>query len=131
MAADPARRERRERLLAAHVAAENVVDVDAVIETFSHPRYELVPLNEVYDGEAEVRRYYLEKEARGRLVYEVAGLYHSDNAVVVEVRNLSTRHPKPDRAEFPSIAIFFFDEDDLLTCERVYWDTRNYDEVNG
>lgn len=124
-------RARRERLLTAHVDAENISDVDAVIATFSHPRYELVPTGEVFDGEAEVRRYYREKESRARFRYEVAALYHGDDAVIVEVRNFSTAEPPPSRREFPSLAIFYFDADDLLTCERVYWDTRSYDEAAG
>jgi hypothetical protein len=123
-------RERRERLLAEHVAAENDDDVDAVIATFSRPRYELVPGGEIYDGEAQVRRYYREKAGRGRRRYEVAGLYHSDNAVIVEVRTLSMEPEPPYRVDLPSIAIFFF-EGAELTCERVYYDLRSFELVAG
>jgi hypothetical protein len=59
-------RKARDEILAVHVDAENRGDADAVIATFKHPRYERVPVGEIFDGEAEVRRYYREKEARGR-----------------------------------------------------------------
>ena len=32
--------------------SENVHDFDTTIGTFSHPRYEIVPTGDVYDGEA-------------------------------------------------------------------------------
>ena len=43
-------RKARDKTLAAHVDAENRNDVDAVIATFRHPRYELVPVGEIFDG---------------------------------------------------------------------------------
>ena len=39
-----------------HMESENVHDFDATIGTFGHPRYEIVPTGDVYDGEEEVRR---------------------------------------------------------------------------
>ncbi|HEX4399283.1 MAG TPA: hypothetical protein VH136_16715 [Trebonia sp.] len=44
-------RKARDTTLAAHVDAENRNDVDAVIATFKHPRYELVPVGEIFDGD--------------------------------------------------------------------------------
>ena len=114
-------RKARDELLAAHVDAENLGDVDAVIATFKHPRYELVPVGEIFDGEAEVRRYYREKEARGRRRYEVVRAYHADDAVIVEIRTLSLEPRPPYRVDLPSIAVFEFDGADLM-CERVYYD---------
>ena len=77
-------RKARYEILAVHVDAENRNDVDAVIATFRHARYELVPVGEIFDGEAEVRRYYREKEARGRTVYEQgdleAGIWYASMA---------------------------------------------------
>ena len=46
-----------------HMESENVHDFDATIGTFGHPRYEIVATGEIYDGEAEVRRYYGETRA--------------------------------------------------------------------
>jgi hypothetical protein len=85
-------RKARDGILAVHVNAENRNDVDAVIATFKHPRYELVPVGEIFDGEAEVRRYYREKEARGRRRYEVVKAFlASDRAAVItgEVLNVA------------------------------------------
>ncbi len=41
-----------------HMALECVGDWDGVIATFAHPRYELYGNGRVFDGEAEVRRYF-------------------------------------------------------------------------
>ncbi len=54
----PERRERRLALLREHMRSENEQDFDRTIATFSHPRYELIPSGEVYDGYDEVMAYY-------------------------------------------------------------------------
>jgi hypothetical protein len=123
-------RKARDEILAAHVDAENRSDVDAVIATFKHPRYELVPVREIFDGEAEVRRYYREKEARGRRRYEVVQAYHADEAVIVEIRTLSLEPRPPYRVDLPSIAVFEFDGADLM-CERVYYDAGAFAALAG
>ncbi len=48
----------REEIVRRHMESENDHDFDTTIETFSHPRYEIIASDQVYDGEAEVRRYY-------------------------------------------------------------------------
>lgn len=53
-------RDRREAVMREHTESENVHDFDVTIGTFSHPRYEIVPTGEVFDGEEAVRRYFLE-----------------------------------------------------------------------
>jgi hypothetical protein len=53
-------RARREALVLEHMESENVHDFDTMVATFAHPRYELIATDEVYDGEAEVRRYFEE-----------------------------------------------------------------------
>jgi steroid delta-isomerase-like uncharacterized protein len=68
-----------------HMASENRLDFDATIATFSHPRYELIATGEVFDGEAEVRRYFTETrtafpDQRNRLL----ALHPSDDSVIVE-----------------------------------------------
>jgi ketosteroid isomerase-like protein len=123
-------RKRRDEILALHVDAENRNDVDAVIATFKHPRYELVPTQEIFDGEAEVRRYYREKEARGRRRYEVVRAYYADDAVIVEIKTLSLEAQPPYRVDLPSIAVFEFDRTDLM-CERVYYDAGAFAAVAG
>jgi steroid delta-isomerase-like uncharacterized protein len=123
-------RERREALVVEHMESENVHEFDVTMATFSHPRYEIVPTGEVYDGEAEVRRYFAETRAafpdqRNELVR----LHHADDAVIVEFDLKGThlgelRGIPPTGKEFTcrTIALFIFDGDRLV-CERVYFDT--------
>jgi steroid delta-isomerase-like uncharacterized protein len=127
--ATPSLRERREQLVREHMESENVHEFDVTLGTFSHPRYEIVPTGEVYDGEAEVRRYFEESRAafpdqRNELV----ALHHADDAVIVEF-DLKGTHNGPLRGIAPTgreftcrtLALFLFD-DDRLVCERVYFD---------
>src|SRR5690242_4582517 len=84
-------RERREAVVREHMESENVHDFDTTIGTFGHPRYEIVPTGDVYDGEEEVRRYFAETRAafpdqRNELI----ALHHTDDAVVVEFDLLGT-----------------------------------------
>ena len=51
-------RKRREEVVRRHMESENVHDFDATIDTFAHPRYELIGTDRVHDGEAEVRKYF-------------------------------------------------------------------------
>ena len=123
-------RERREALVREHMESENVHQFDVTLATFSHPRYEIVPTGDVYDGEEAVRRYFEETRAafpdqRNELVE----LRHSDDAVIVEFELKGThrgplRGIPPTGQEFTcrTIALFVFD-DDRLVCERVYFDS--------
>ena len=129
-APDTALRARREAVVREHMESENVHDFDTTIGTFSHPRYEIVPTGDVYDGEEEVRRYFAETRAafpdqRNELVE----LYHADDAVIVEFDLLGThlgplRGFEPTGREFRcrTLAIFKF-EGGRIVCERVYFDT--------
>ena len=47
-------RERREAVVREHMESENTHDFDVTLETFGHPRYEIIPTGEVYDGAEEV-----------------------------------------------------------------------------
>jgi steroid delta-isomerase-like uncharacterized protein len=122
-------RERRETIVREHMASENVHDFDTTIGTFEHPRYELIATGEVYDGEADVRRYYAEsRTAFPDQRNEVVALHHADDAVVVEFVLLGThlgplRGLPPTGREFRCrmTALFVF-EDDRLVGERVYFD---------
>ena len=109
--------------------SENELDFDTAIGTFDHPRYELVPTGDVFDGEEEVRAYF--KESRTAFPdqrNEVIALRHADDAVIVEFDLLGT-HLGPLRALPPTgrsfrcrmTAHFLFDGDGLV-CERVYFD---------
>lgn len=117
---------RRTAVLDEHVAAENDDDVDRVIATFKHPRYEIVPTGEIFDGEAGVREYYAQKAAsRPRNRYEVLAAYHAQDAVVVEIRTTSLEPEPPYKIDLRSIAVFEFEGADLI-CERVYYDLATY-----
>ena len=58
-----AMRAQREAIVIEHMESENRHEYDATIETFAHPRYELIATGDVFDGRAEVERYF---ERRGR-----------------------------------------------------------------
>src|SRR5438105_7279351 len=123
-------RQRREEVVREHMESENVHDFDATIGTFGHPRYEIVPTGDVYDGEEEVRRYFAETRAafpdqRNELI----AMHHADDAVIVEFDLLGTHRGElrgipPTGRSFTcrSLAIFLFEEDRLVG-ERVYFDT--------
>jgi len=122
-------RAEREAVVRRHMEAENVHDFDAVIDTFAHPRYELVATDQVHDGEAAVRAYFLEsRTAFPDQRNELISLRHADDAVIVEFWLLGThRGPllgtPPTGREFRCrmTAFFIFDEHGLV-CERVYFD---------
>jgi steroid delta-isomerase-like uncharacterized protein len=123
-------RRAREDLVREHMESENRHAFDATIATFHHPRYEIVPTGDVFDGREEVERYFDETrtafpDQRNRLV----ALHHADDAVIVEFDLLGTHGgsfrglPATGRAfECRCVSIFVF-EDDRLVCERAYFDS--------
>jgi len=122
-------RERREEIVLGHVAAENAGDLDATIASFHRPRYNVLPIGAVSEGEEAVR------QLVGGLVtafpdfhFEIGKLHHADDAVIVE--GMMTGTHKGDwagmeangrRMELPVACIFDF-EDDRLINESVYFD---------
>src|SRR3954466_11462266 len=56
-------RARREAVVREHMEAENRHEFDVTMATFDHPRYEIVPTGDVYDGTDEVARYFAETRA--------------------------------------------------------------------
>ncbi len=122
-------RRRREALVREHMESENTHDFDVTLGTFSHPRYEIVPTGDVFDGPDAVRRYFEESRAafpdqRNELI----ALHHADDAVIVEfdlkgTHRGSLRGVPATGKEFTcrTIALFLF-EQDRLVCERVYFD---------
>jgi steroid delta-isomerase-like uncharacterized protein len=122
-------RKKREAIVREHMDSENRHEFDATLETFHHPRYELVATDQVYDGTEEVERYFEEtRRAFPDQRNELLALHHSDDAVLVEavvrgthkgpLRNLP---PTGREFELPILSIFVF-EGDRLICERVYFD---------
>ena len=112
--------------------AENELDFDAVIETFDHPRYELIGSDRVFDGEGAVRGYFREsRTAFPDQSNELIELHHADGAVISEFWLLGT-HLGPFAGIEPTgrpfrcrmTAFFLFDEgNDRIVCERVYFDS--------
>jgi steroid delta-isomerase-like uncharacterized protein len=122
-------REEREKLVRHHMEAENRHDYAATIATFAHPRYEIVAMDRVYDGRAEVEQYFREsRTAFPDQRNELIELRHADDAVVVEFWLLGT-HKGPllgieptGRAFRCRVTAFFIFEGAGLVCERVYFD---------
>lgn len=127
----PELRQRREQVVREHMESENTHDFDVTLQTFAgHPRYELVPTGEVYDGPDEVDRYYREtRTAFPDQRNELIALHHADDAVIAEFTLRGThegefRGVPPTGESFECrMAAFFLFEEDRLVCERVYFDT--------
>ncbi len=129
MPATKALRSKREAIVIEHMESENRHEFDVALATFDHPRYELIPTGDVYDGPREVAAYYEETRAAfPDQRNEPIALHHADDAVVLEAMLYGT-HLGPYRGLPPTgrsfelrfCAVFDFDEDRLI-CERVYFD---------
>jgi predicted ester cyclase len=126
---DPGLRQARQAILDAHSAAESRQDLDGVIATFHHPRYEIVPTGEVFDGEEAVRGYHGANFAGiPDFKVEPIAAHHGDDAVAEEAwvsgTHLATYNGLPPTGRFVRIrvcGIFVFEEDRLVS-ERVYYD---------
>jgi steroid delta-isomerase-like uncharacterized protein len=127
---DESLRARREAVVREHMESENRHEFDVTMATFGHPRYEIVPTGDVYDGEEEVARYFAEsRTAFPDQRNELIAMYHADGAVIVEF-DLKGTHEGPLRGIPPTgraftcrtLAIFEF-EGEGIVCERVYFDT--------
>ena len=126
----PELREAREAVVREHMESENRHEFDVTLATFSHPRYELIPTGEVYDGADEVNGYYAASRAafadqRNR----VNAVHQADDVVIVEFDLMGTHTgplrgvPATGRAfSCPMAALFFF-EGEGIVCERVYFDS--------
>jgi steroid delta-isomerase-like uncharacterized protein len=129
MAPTAATKKKREEIVREHMDSENRHEFDATLDTFEHPRYELVATGEVYDGPEEVAGYYDDtRRAFPDQRNELLALHHADDAVLVEavVRGthrgpLRSLPPTGREFELPILAIFVF-EGQKLVCERVYFD---------
>jgi steroid delta-isomerase-like uncharacterized protein len=126
---DTAVRARREAIVREHMESENRHDFDTTIGTFSHPRYEIVPTGDVYDGEEQVRRYFAEtRTAFPDQRNELLSLRHADDAVIVEFDLLGTHLgplrglPATGRSFRARVTAFFIFDLDRIVCERVYFD---------
>src|SRR5690242_11409609 len=108
----------REELVLRHVAGENDRDLEAIMATFTHARYEIVPSAMVYDGDEAVRQMILQQwEDLPRMRYTAEGIYHGERGLVVET---TTTCPGTD-FDMLSINLFGFDGTGLV-LERCYFD---------
>lgn len=127
-------RAHREKLVLDHFHDEVEQDWDAVLSTFPHPRYEIVPTQRVYDGGAAVRGYYDETRlAFPDQRHEMIALRHCDDAVVAEFYLIGTHRgplgpvpPTGGSFKVRMTAFFVFDESEELVCERVYFDQLSF-----
>lgn len=124
-------RERREALVIEHMETENRHEFDLTLETFEHPRYEIIPTGDVFDGTEEVARYYEEtRTAFPDQRNELIKMFHADDAVIIEAKLYGTHlgefrgiPPTGKKFEMRFVAIFDFEGDLDLVCERVYFDS--------
>jgi steroid delta-isomerase-like uncharacterized protein len=122
-------RGRREAIVREHMESENRHEFDLTMQTFHHPRYELIATGDVFDGPAEVDAYFEEtRTAFPDQRNELIAMHHADGAVLVEAMLYGTHQgpfrglpPTGRRFEMRFLAIFVFEEDRLI-CERVYFD---------
>jgi steroid delta-isomerase-like uncharacterized protein len=123
--------ERRLATVREHMESENRHEFDVTMATFDHPRYEIIPTGEVYDGPEEVAEYFrTTRAAFPDQRNENASLRLADDAVIAEFDLLGTHRgelrgiPATGRSfRCPMCAIFEFSPgSDRIICERVYFD---------
>lgn len=125
-------RTRREAVVIEHMESENRHEFDVTMTTFDHPRYEIIPTGDVFDGEAAVAGYFEESRAAfPDQRNELLELHHADDSVIVEFTLLGThlgtfRGIPPTGKAFTcrTLAIFVFEPGgEGIVCERVYFDS--------
>jgi predicted ester cyclase len=111
--------------------SENEHRFEDTLATFEHPRYEIVPTGDVYDGPEQVAEYYrTTRAAFPDQRNENVILYEAGDAVIVEFDLLGTmegelRGIAPTGRSFRCrmCALFLFEPDGTgIVCERVYFD---------
>ena len=124
-------RQRRLELIREHMDTEVTQEFDRTLATFNgHPRYEIMPTGQVFDGADEVMNYYLTtRTAFPDQRHDNARFHVTDDTVIVEFDLLGTNlgefyglPPTGKSFRVPIIAVFFFDGDRIVN-ERVYFDS--------
>jgi hypothetical protein len=108
----------REEIVLRHIAGENDRDLEAVMATFTRPRYEIVPSAMVYDGDEAVREMILRQwDELPWMQYTAEGIYHGPDGLIVETRTTCPGTP----IDMFSVNLFGFDGTGLV-LERCYFD---------
>ena len=124
-------RQRRLEIIREHMDTEVTQEFDRTLATFDgHPRYEIMPTGQVFDGDDEVMGYYrATRTAFPDQRHDNVRHHVADDSVIVEFDLLGTNLgefyglPPTGRAfRVPIIAVFFFDGDRIVN-ERVYFDS--------
>ena len=128
---DAALQEQRRARVEEHMRSENEHRFEDTLETFDHPRYELIATGEVFDGAEEVAGYYrASREAFPDQRNENVVLHQAEDAVIAEFDLLGTMRGelrgiaptgRPFRARM--CALFIFEPGGTrIVCERIYFD---------
>lgn len=122
----------REAVVIEHMQSENVQQWDRTMKTFSHARYEL-PDGTVIDGARDVADYWVEgrsriPDQRNELI-ELTHLDDDNTQIEFWLRGTPTKSGKP--FEVRLWAVFTFDDDDLMTNERVYTAAPTAQQIAG
>lgn len=123
-------RQRRLAVIEEHFASEVAQEFDRTLATFDgHPRYEIMPTGQVYDGDEEVLAYH--RAQRGAFPdqrHENVRVHVADDSIITEFDLLGTNlgeyygMPPTGRSfRVPVVAVFSF-AGDRITNERVYLD---------
>ena len=124
-------RQRRLEIIREHMDTEVTQEFDRTLATFNgHPRYEIMPTGQIFDGDEEVMGYYrMTRTAFPDQRHDNVRYHVTDDTVIVEFDLLGTNlgefygHPPTGKAfRVPIIAVFFFDGDRIVN-ERVYFDS--------
>jgi len=128
---DEEQRKRRLDLLEVHFQSEIDHDWDACLATFKDvPRYEIVPLGRIHEGQDAVRAYHTAQRTSfpDQRHENVRMHVADDDTIISEFDLLGTNEgpfmglePTGQSFRVPVIAVFSFDGD-LITNERVYLD---------
>ncbi|GLY48895.1 ester cyclase [Lentzea sp. NBRC 102530] len=120
----------REAIVLEHMESQNQFDFDTSLNTFPHPRYEIMASGQVLDGVDAVWDYW----QRTRAAFpdqrnKVIDVHHADNAVILEFELQGTHLGSLTGEEVTGrsfkvrmVGFFLFDKD-VLVCQRVYGDT--------
>ena len=120
---------KREAIALEHLKAEDAHEFDRCLKAFYHPRYEIIPTGEVYDGYEGVMKL-LKQNVTGFSDFsaELVSLGHGKDAVFMETRFRGTHSgvwngipPTGRKVDIPMMLVFLFEEDRMV-CERTYFD---------